>query len=136
MKQDKPYQILKCNNDVQAVKDKATGVTAAVFFKPANNINWGPLKEVKNPCYVMFKGKDNLALSLNTPNLAGFTGHRKTKAQDKLEMLSRQITIVLRGKWHSTKLDKRAKIKYLGYNTHITGSFRHGKPIQINLKKK
>jgi chondroitin-sulfate-ABC endolyase/exolyase len=133
MQKNKPYQVLRSDNSVHAVKDKATHVTAAIFFKPAKNLNWGPLKEVMNPCYVMFKGGHTMSLSINTPNMAGFTGRGNSKAQNKKELQPRQITIILRGKWHTAKLDKRAKIKYIGTSTIITGNFVHGQPIQLKL---
>ncbi len=136
MKADKPYQVLKCDNNVQAVRDKATGVSAAIFFKPAAKLDLGPLAEVKTPCYVMFKDGKTLSLSLNTPDLAGFTGRGQSRAQEIKAMQSRIVTIVLRGTWTADAPDKRASIKIANGNTIITGTFRHGIPIQLSLRKK
>jgi chondroitin-sulfate-ABC endolyase/exolyase len=131
MKTVKPYNVLRCDNYIQAVYDKSSKVTAAVFFKAASNLKWGPLNAVKNPSYVMFRQQDNtLSLSINTPDMAGFIRGEKKNSK---ELLPRQVSIVLNGKWRAEKLDKRADIKVIGNSTVITGKFVHGIPIQLKL---
>ena len=133
MKSTKPYKVLRRDNSIQAVYDKASKVTAAVFFKAAGNLNWGPLKAVKTPSYVMFRQQDNiLFLSINTPNMAGFVRWKKKNSK---EMLPRQVSIVLNGKWQAVSPDKRAVIKVVGNRTTISGKFVHGIPVQLKLVK-
>ena len=84
----------------------------------------------------MFKDGKTLSLSLNTPDLAGFTGRGQSRAQEIKAMRSRIVTIVLRGKWTADAPDKRASIKVANGQTIITGTFRHGIPIQLKLNKK
>jgi chondroitin-sulfate-ABC endolyase/exolyase len=140
---EKPYTVLRQDAAAHAVRDHETGVTAAIFFQPLKNLDWGVLREVATPCYVMFRpvGGDKLELSLNTPDLAGFVRKGFSDLEEIPENAAeeerdRLVTIRLAGEWTpESGVDPKVEVAAASGQTTITGKFRHGIPAQLRLKK-
>ena len=141
----KPYTVLQQDDAAHVVRDHASGVTAAAVFQPVKNRNWGGvIAAADKPCYILFRNpaEKELILSLNTADLAGFIP-RGTMDLDAVEMQeseenqARTVTIHLPGVWEAAgSVDARAEVKSANGMTAISGKFRHGKPIQLHLRKK
>ena len=57
--------------------------------------------------------------------------------QESEENQARTVTIHLPGVWEvAGSVDARAEVKSANGMTAISGKFRHGKPIQLHLRKK
>lgn len=156
---NRPYTILRQDNDCHAVYDKESKVTAAIFFKAAPKADMGILVGVNNPCYVMFRQDDDLKLSVNSTDIvnmpqphgsevdsglhlsvnrvetAGFTRHQQTESEKAKEKEPREVTIRLKGVWKLVTPNNEVKIKIVDNETRITAYFEHGIPVQLHLIK-
>jgi len=140
----KPYTVLQRDAAAHAVRDHATGVTAAAVFQPVADRDWGVFASADRPCYVLFRSPnaDTLELSLNTADLAGFVPRGASDLETPetdlaAENASRTVTVALRGVWRPVgKTDARAVISTAGGMTRISGKFRHGIPLRLELRRR
>jgi chondroitin-sulfate-ABC endolyase/exolyase len=144
-KAKKPYTVLRRDAAAHAVRDRETGVTAAILFAPQETLDIGLLRAAAAPCYVLMRSPDadTLELSLNTPDLAGFTRHDNYYDMDPIEedpaaeQLDRVVAIRLDGEWLLRgELPPGATVAAADGTTEITGHFRHGIPLQLELVRK
>lgn len=134
----RPYRILRQDASCHAVRDRESGVTAAIFFRPGKLPDAAPLLEALTPAYVMYRREaGELEIGLNTPDLADFIGKTTdVNFTGNRERESRIVTVVLQGKWQAVQTSPEVKVLVHGDETRISATFRHGIARQLSLQQR
>lgn len=123
-----PYSILRQDNIVHAVWDRATGVTGIACFEPVTNLQMEkcPVRAVDRPVLVMTQSESNSTLDMSVcdPSLHLVDGKSKPV----------QVNVVLAGSW-SVSAEKDVKAAVTGDQTTLHVCAYQAQSVQIILKK-
>ena len=123
---NKPYQLIRQDSVAHIVRDKATGITAYVFFEAISNLcNTGVLS-VSKPCLVMeSKNREGLTMSVTDPDLHFFDGKTDFTFDANGKLMERSvyslpwvknpalnsiIEVEVAGKWQLAKENKNIEV--------------------------
>ncbi len=147
----KPYQIVRKDNQAHVVKDQVSGMTGYALFS-AGVVDAGVVASVDTPVLLMTEGDENkLSLTLVDPDLRLYQGRDESQydeqgVQKEVSIYSRSwrkapsiphtLTLELKGQWQPSSLPDDVVIKgYQNGNTLLVITTEQARNVEFELKK-
>ncbi len=147
----KPYQIVRKDNQAHVVKDQASGMTGYSLFR-AGHVNAGVVASVDTPVLLMTEGDENkLSVTLVDPDLRLYEGRDESQydeqgIQKEVSIYSRSwrkapsqphtLALELKGQWQPASLPDGVVIKgYQGGNTLLSITTEQARNVEFELKR-
>ena len=127
---NKPYTVQQKNSTAHILEHNSGVWAYAIFEKNSTFENSGLIKEVSEPCLLMYEPGNNgstLKLAISNPDM-GILSRSFKPAVDK------QIEVILKGDWSLENIPGNAQVSKNNGNTVLSFLTQNGLPIELDLK--